>query len=473
MGAGLSGIDAAYHVQRCFPGKAYAVLESRTELGGTWSLFRYPGIRSDSDMFTLGFPFYPWRGAKSIADGASIRAYITDAARQFGIDRHVRFRHLARSAAWDSREALWRVQVAVGEAGEPQEIACRFLYLCTGYYDYANGHAPAFPGETAFRGERVHPQFWPEGFDYRGKQVVIIGSGATAITLVPAMAKEAAHVTMLQRSPSYIASLPSCDALADRLRRWLPARLAHQLVRTKQIAFSLFTFQLARRRPDLVRRALRKVQRSILGRGYDIDRHLTPTYQPWDQRLCLVPDGDLFYALRDGRASIVTEHIERFTEHGIRLRSGVELPADVIVTATGLKLLPGGGMRLSVDGQPVDLGATYAYQGVMLGNVPNLAFCVGYINASWTLRADLASRFVCRVLRYMARKGHREVRPRCLPETLLPSPLLDFAAGYVQRSVDEFPKQGPRLPWRFRQNFLLDGWALRWRRLRDGTLEFR
>ena len=472
VGAGLSGIDAAWHLQRQLPHLRYAILESRAELGGTWSLFRYPGIRSDSDMYTLGFPFRPWRGEKSLADGATILRYMKDTARDAGIDQHIRFQHRAVAAAWDSTAARWLVTVETGEARVPRQLSCRFLHLCTGYYDYAEGHSPQFPGEADFRGERIHPQFWPEGFDYTGKRIVVIGSGATAVTLVPAMAPLAAHVTMLQRSPTWIASLPSKDNIADFLRRWLPAGPAHSLVRAKQVAYSLVTYQIARRWPHLMRKALRQGQRAILGRGYDIDTHLTPRYQPWDERLCLVPDGDLFRAIRGGKADIVTDQIDTLTPDGIRLQSGRELQADVIITATGLRLLPGGGLKVEVDGVPVDLGATYAYQGVMLGNLPNISFCVGYINASWTLRADLVSRWVCRVLRLMERKGYTVVRPRCDASRLQPHPLLEFRAGYVQRSVDIFPKQGAALPWRFKQNFLFDLAMLRWRPLRDGTLEF-
>lgn len=472
VGAGLSGIDAAWHLQQQLPHLRYAILESRAELGGTWSLFRYPGVRSDSDMYTLGFPFRPWRGKKSLADGATILEYMKDTAKDAGIDRQIRYEHRAVAAAWDSATARWRVTVEVGAARQRSEFSCRFLHLCTGYYDYAEGHAPSFPGEADFRGRRIHPQFWPEGFDYTGKRVVVIGSGATAVTLVPAMAPAAAHVTMLQRSPTWIASLPSADPIADFLRRWLPAGAAHSLVRAKQVVYSLVTYQIARRWPHLIRKALRQGQRAILGRGYDIDTHLTPRYQPWDERLCLVPDGDLFRAIRDGKAEIVTDQIETFTADGIRLQSGRELPADVVVTATGLRLLPGGGLKVQVDGEAIDLGATYAYQGIMLGNLPNISFCVGYINASWTLRADLVSRWVCRVLRLMERKGYKVVRPRCDAASLQPHPLLEFRAGYVQRSVDIFPKQGAALPWRFKQNFLFDLAMLRWRPLRDGTLEF-
>ncbi len=472
IGAGLSGVDAAWHLQRQLPHLRYAILESRAELGGTWSLFRYPGIRSDSDMYTLGFPFRPWRGERSLADGATILQYMKDTAKDTGIDQHIRLHHRAVAASWDSAIARWKVTVEVGPERAVQELSCRFLHLCTGYYDYEQGHAPSFPGEETFSGQRIHPQFWPEGFDYTGKRVVVVGSGATAVTLVPAMVPLAEHVTMLQRSPTWIASLPSKDPLANFLRKWLPAGLAHSLVRAKQVAYSLVTYQIARRWPNVIRKALRQGQRAFLGREYDIDKHLTPRYQPWDERLCLVPDGDLFRAIRSGKAEIVTDQIEAFTAGGIRLQSGRELPADVIVTATGLRLLPGGGLKVQVDGVPVDLGATYAYQGIMLGNLPNISFCVGYINASWTLRADLVSRWICRVLRLMERKGYTMVRPRCDASTLQPHPLLEFRAGYVQRSVDIFPKQGAGLPWRFKQNFLFDLAMLRWRPLRDGTLEF-
>lgn len=473
VGAGLSGIGAGYYLQRRLPGKSYAILESRAELGGTWSLFRYPGIRSDSDMYTFGYAFRPWTADTSISDGGLILDYLRRTAAEFGIDRHIRYRERVVAAAWSSSESKWRVEVDAGENGERRQYTCGFLYVCSGYYDYAGGHAPEFPGRANFRGTLVHPQHWPASLDCTGKQVVVIGSGATAVTLVPALADGAAHVTLLQRSPTYVTSLPARDAAAAWLHRHLPAAAAHRLARAKNIALTMFFFAFARGAPETFKRLIRHAQKKFLPADYAFDTHLRPSYQPWDQRLCLVPDGDLFKAIRAGKATIVTEHIDSFVEDGIRLQSGRVLPADVIVTATGLKLQAFGGARLSVDGRPLELGRSHTYKGVMLRDVPNLAFCVGYTNASWTLRADLVSQYVCRLLAHMDRRGCTQVTARSEPTQLEPSlPLLNFSSGYVLRSLDQFPRQGPRMPWRLRQNYLLDLFGLKWRPLADGTLRF-
>jgi cation diffusion facilitator CzcD-associated flavoprotein CzcO len=473
VGAGLSGIGAAYHLQTEHPSKRYAVLESRSKVGGTWSLFQYPGIRSDSDMYTFGYSFRPWTGAKSISDGHSILTYLRDTARECGIDDHIRLEQRVVSAAWSSSESCWLVEVEVGSAKETARYSCAFLYICSGYYDYENGYAPDFPGEGTFRGLIVHPQHWPQDLDYAGKRVVVIGSGATAVTLVPAMAGKAAHVTMLQRSPSYIAALPAKDAIAALLSKVLSRRMAHRATRAKVILVTMFFYQLSRRFPVLVKKLIRRDQRKRLPAGYDIDTHFKPRYNPWDQRVCVVPDGDLFSAIKSGHASIVTDHIDGFAEEGIRLKSGRTLPADLIVTATGLKLKAFGGIRFSVDGVMLDLGKTYTYNGVMLGNVPNMAFCVGYTNASWTLRADLSSKFVCRLLGYMDEHGYRQVRPKADDEALQPPlPLLSFNSGYVLRAVDQFPKQSRNSPWKLRHNYLVDLLNLRLRSINDGTLVF-
>lgn len=473
IGAGLSGIGAAYRLQTLCPTKRYAILEGRGEIGGTWDLFRYPGLRSDSDMFTLGYPFRPWQEAKAIADGDSILRYIKDTARDAGIDAHIRFKQMVKSAAWSSHEALWTVQVQHPDTGALTTYRTNFLYVCSGYYDYAGGYSPDFPGSEQFKGKMVHPQKWPEDLDYTDKNVVVIGSGATAVTLVPAMADKARHITLLQRSPSYIASLPARDVIADALRAVLPEQTAHSVVRWKNVLLTLGFFQFCRRAPGLARKMLRFGVKRALPAGYAVDTHFKPKYEPWDQRLCAVPDGDLFKALKSGKAQMVTDQIDTFTETGIRLRSGAELAADIIITATGLKLQACGGMQLSVDDKPVNIGDTLAYKGMMLSNVPNFALCVGYTNASWTLRSDLASGYVCRVLNYMDENGYKMCVARQVGGAVEKRPLLDISAGYVLRAVDVLPKQGPGAPWQLKQNYILDLFNLRYAPLEDGTLTFR
>jgi cation diffusion facilitator CzcD-associated flavoprotein CzcO len=472
VGAGISGIGAACHLETSCPGRRYAILEGRDDIGGTWDLFRYPGIRSDSDMFTLGYSFRPWKEARAIADGPSILQYLRDTAREFGVDRHIRFRHRVRAASWSSEDSCWTLDVEVDGKPHAVRYTCSFLYLCSGYYDYDHGHAPSFPGSEEFRGRLVHPQHWPEDLDYAGKRVVVIGSGATAVTLVPAMAETAAHVTMLQRSPTYVASLPSEDPLAKLAHGILPERTAHHIVRWKNVLFMMFFYQLARRAPRVAKWLIRAGVIKNLPSGFDVDTHFKPRYEPWDQRLCVVPDSDLFKAIGAGRASVVTDHIDTFTRDGIRLKSGRELAADVVVSATGLKLLSCGGIRLTVDGAAVEPGKTFAYKGLMLGNVPNLAFCVGYTNASWTLRADLSSAFLCRLLNHMDRHGYRQCVPRCDEATLDERPFLGLMSGYVQRAVHLFPKQSSKAPWLLRQNYILDYLTMRFGAVDDGTMEF-
>ncbi len=475
IGAGLSGISAACHLRMRCPDHTFLVLEGRAAMGGTWDLFRYPGIRSDSDMYTLGYRFRPWRDPKAIADGPSIKAYIEDTAREFGVDRAIRFGHRVVRAEWDSASARWTVHAEAGAERRPVRVTCGFLYTCTGYYDYARGYTPEWPGLERFRGRVVHPQQWPEGLDYAGQRVVVIGSGATAVTLVPAMATgpgAAAHVTMLQRSPTYLAELPSEDAIANGLRRLLPARAAYAATRWKNIARTMFFYTLARRRPALFARALRRDLQRALGPGFDLDRHFTPRYAPWDERLCIVPDGDLPRALREGRASVVTDAIETFTETGIRLRSGAELEADLVVTATGLVVKLLDGIPLVVDGAPVALAQTMTYKGMMYSGVPNLASAFGYTNASWTLKCDLVAEHVCRLLRHMRARGYVQCTPRRDP-TVGELPALDLTSGYVQRALPHLPKQGTRVPWRVHQNYVRDLVMLRWRRVDDPALEFR
>jgi monooxygenase len=472
VGAGLSGIGAACHLRDECPDRTFAILEARHAIGGTWDLFRYPGIRSDSDMFTLGYAFRPWTGAKSIADGSSIREYVRQTAAERGVTEHIRFHHKVLDAEWSSAQARWTVRAQRTDTGETVTLTCAFLFVNSGYYRYDKGFSPEFPGVADFAGTVVHPQHWPEDLDHTGKRVVIIGSGATAVTLGPSMAATAEHVTMVQRSPSYVLSLPERDQLAARLRRLLPPKLAYQVVRWKNVLTATVFFQLSRRRPAAVKRFLSKNVRAQLPADFPVDTHFSPRYDPWDQRLCFVPDGDLFRAVSEGKLSIVTDTIETFTEKGLRLGSGEELPADIIVTATGLNLLPIGGMTLTVDGMPVEIGKTLAYKGMMLSGVPNFALTIGYTNASWTLKADLVAGYVCRLLNHMSRHGYRFCTPTPSPDTVAAAPLIDLRSGYVLRSVDQLPKQGPAAPWRLYQNYPRDVLLMRYGSLRDGAMRF-
>jgi monooxygenase len=472
IGAGLSGIGAGYRLQTRCPRKRYVIFEARPAIGGTWDLFRFPGIRSDSDMFTFAYPFRPWKETKAIADGLAILSYLRETAHEFGIDRHIRFQHRVHSASWSSADARWLLDVKKGANGETVQCTCDFLYGCTGYYRYDAGYEPAFPGAERFRGRFVHPQHWHEDLDYAGKRIVVIGSGATAVTLVPAMSRAAAHVTMLQRSPSYILSLPTEDAVANLLRRFLPLSAVYRIARWKNILISLGIYQLCRRAPTVARRLLCQGAAKNLPHRYEIDKHFNPRYQPWDQRLCVVPDSDLFRSISDGRASVVTDEIDTFTEHGVRLQSGQQLEADIIVSATGLQMLALGAVHLTVDGTPIDPGQTFVYKGTMLSNVPNFAFCMGYTNASWTLRADLASVFVCRLLNHMDRHGCRTCKPLCDPASLQARPLLDLTSGYVARAVADLPKQAAQKPWLIRQNYILDMLTMKLSGMEDGILKF-
>ncbi len=469
VGAGLSGVGAAHHIQSAFPHRTYAILEARETLGGTWDLFRYPGVRSDSDMQTLGYRFRPWTQAKAIADGPAILDYIRSTAAEAGIDRHIRFGHRVTAAEWSTEDARWTVTSV--HNGQTRQLTAGFLYVCSGYYHYDGGHTPDFPGLDRFRGTVVHPQQWPEDLDYTGKKVIVIGSGATAVTLVPAMTDRAAHVTMLQRSPTYIMAAPAEDKLANSLRRLLGPRRAYSAARWKNVGVSTLIYRLSRSRPDLVRSIIRRAAVRQLPADYPVDTHFKPRYQPWDQRLCLVPDGDLFRAIRHGKASVVTDRISSFTESGLRLESGAELDADVVVTATGLRLLAFGGMTLTVDGRAVNLPETMAYKGMMLSGVPNFVFTIGYTNASWTLKADLVSEYVVRLLRHLDATG----QDQCVPVTdssVTPRPLLDFEAGYVLRAIEDFPKAGSRAPWRLGMSYLHDVITLRHGRVDDGALRF-
>jgi cation diffusion facilitator CzcD-associated flavoprotein CzcO len=468
VGAGLSGIGAACRLTTQHPQRTYAVLEARDASGGTWDVFRYPGIRSDSDMFTFGYRWRPWHGDRALADGALILDYLRTVAQEYGVDRAIRYRHRVVAASWDSAAARWTVDVDVD--GELRTMTASFLWGCTGYYDTEQGHAPDFPGQERFAGRVVHPQHWPEDLDHEGRRVVVIGSGATAVTLVPALAATAAHVTMLQRSPTYVLSLPAVDPVARRLS-WLPHRLRYPVVRWKAILLTLASYQLSRRRPETVKRMIRKLTAQQLPEGFDVDTHFKPVYDPWDQRLCLVPDGDLFRAIRHGDAGVVTGTIETFTEHGIRLAGGEELEADLVVTATGLVLKPFGAIRLTVDGRVVDPGDTMAYKALMLSGVPNFAFTIGYTNASWTLKADLVADYVCRLLAYLDAHGHRVVVPQRDPDVPT-TPFMPLSSGYIQRSAHLLPKQGDRAPWRLAQNYLYDVRTIRRDPIDDGVLAF-
>jgi monooxygenase len=456
VGAGLSGIGAAYRIKTGCSAKRFAILEARESIGGTWDLFRYPGVRSDSDMFTLGYPFHPWKAARAIADGPAILEYIRETASMFGIDPHIQFTRRVVAARWSSADAQWTLDVEVGASRHRETYRCAFLYACTGYYRYDQAHAPAFRDAERFRGPIVHPQWWPADLDYAGKRVVVIGSGATAVTLVPAMAERAGHVTMLQRSPSYIVVPPDQDRLAELVRARLPARIAHRIIRGRNIAMGMALYQFCRRFPRAASRYLRGELAKHLPTDYPVDRHFTPRYDPWDERLCLVPDADLFKAISAGKASVVTDTIDALTETGVRLASGEVLAADIIVTATGLTLVPCGGIQLSVDGRPIQIGESVVYKGMMLSGVPNLAWCTGYTNASWTLRADLTSRQVCRVINFMDRRGYDAVVPHAEPGDLASQPLLGLSSGYVTRASNILPKQGSRAPWVLRQNYLYD-----------------
>jgi monooxygenase len=471
VGAGLSGIGAAYHLQHECPDKTFAVLESRDTMGGTWDLFRYPGIRSDSDMFTLGFPFSPWENPKAIADGPSILQYIKDTAAKFGIDKKILYNHKVADAGWSDAEKMWTLTIAAHQNVSATTLKCKFLLMCSGYYNYDNGYTPEFPGYNSFKGKIVHPQKWTSDIDYTNKKVVVIGSGATAVTLVPEMSKKAAKVTMLQRTPTYIMTLPSVDKIAGLAQKFLPAKAAYKLVRWKNVLLGIAFFNASRSWPNAVRKLVQKGIKKEIGEKYN-QADFNPPYNPWDQRLCLVPDSDLFKSVKEGKAEIVTDQIERFTENGILLKSGKELEADLIVTATGLKVQLLGGMTVHVNGVLGDSGQAHAYRGVMLSDVPNFAFTVGYTNASWTLKCDLSCRFVTKVLNYMDKNNYAVCVPRFDSTKFKSEPLLDFNAGYVLRALDKIPKQGSAHPWKVHQNYLKDLMSLEWSGVDDGYLQY-
>ena len=493
IGAGLSGIGAGAHLRMRCPSKTFAILEGRAAMGGTWDLFRYPGVRSDSDMYTLGYRFRPWRDPEAIADAPAILKYIRETAKEYDLDKEIRYSTRVRRAEWSSADARWTIEAETPPLGsvsaqangydgsregadvqsvETSYFTCSFLYLCTGYYDYEAGYTPEWPGFDRYKGVVVHPQKWPEEMDHTGKSVVVIGSGATAVTLVPAMAATAAHVTMLQRSPTYVVSMPSQDKIANFLRAALPAKVAYALTRWKNVFRQMFFYVLSRRRPSVMKRLVAKGVKNELGEEY-AEQHFSPKYNPWDQRLCLVPDSDLFASIREGRSSVVTGEIERFSETGIQLASGEHLDADIIVTATGLVLKIMAGLTLVVDGETVDLSKKMAYKGMMYSDVPNLAQAFGYTNASWTLKCDLTSEYVCRLLNHMDRHRNETCTPRLSDPSVKPERVLDFTSGYVQRALHTLPSQGSKMPWRLHQNYFKDVSILRFGRLDDGTMEFR
>jgi len=472
IGAGLSGIGGACHLRRNSPDRSFMILESREASGGTWDLFRYPGIRSDSDMYTFGYGFKPWSDKSSIADGHKILSYIREAAAEYDVEQHIRYQHKVVSASWSSTQSRWLVTAERGDTGEQVTISCQFIFSCSGYYDYDQGYTPEFAGIDKFKGQVIHAQHWPEQLDYQGKRVVVIGSGATAVTLVPAMSQDTASLVMLQRTPTYIASVPKEQPLAETLRKWLPDSWVFRLIRWKQVLFQIYLYQLSRRNPQRLRKVLLGLVRKEMGPDYDVDTHFTPDYNPWDQRVCGVPDGDLFRAIRENRAEVVTDHIDQFNKEGIHLKSGKQLDADIVVLATGLNLKFAGGVQYSVDNRVLDFTEHFIFRGMMFSGLPNMAFTVGYTNSSWTLKADLTGQYVSRLLNKMARHSYTMVTPRLTGE-VEEMPLLDFDAGYVLRSRESFPKQGNRLPWKNYQNYIRDFIGLRLGRQNDDELEFR
>ncbi len=470
VGAGLSGIGAAFHLQDKCPNKSYAIVEGRAASGGTWDLFRYPGIRSDSDMYTLGYSFRPWLEPKSIAEGPRILNYVRETAAQYGIDKKIQFNTRVTKAAWSSKDSMWTVEAEQGESQTPVTFTCNFLFMCAGYYSYEGGYAPEFPGSDKFSGRIIHPQKWTDDIAYAGKRVVVIGSGATAVTLVPEMAKTAAHVTMLQRSPTYVVSRPGDDPFAKFLRGISP-KLAWHITRWRNVLFQMYFFRLCRKNPERAKKMILGGARHFLPEGYDIEKHFTPRYNPWEQRLCLVPDADLFNAIKNGSASVETSAIETFTEKGIRLVDGRELPADIIVTATGLNLQVLGGLKMAIDGKPVDFSKTLNYKGMMYSGVPNMASIFGYINASWTLRSDLTSEYVCRLLNYMDQHHFTQCTPRA-DGNVSSEPWVDFSSGYLARSEAMMPKQGSKDPWKLTQNYARDIVSLRYGKIDDGVMVY-
>ena len=473
VGAGLSGIGAAYYIQKYCPQKSFAVLEGREALGGTWDLFRYPGVRSDSDMYTLGYTFYPWKNPKAIADGESILQYLHDTADAFNLKPKIRFKHRVCGMSWSSETSLWTATIQRGDDGETLQMTCQFVYFCMGYYNYEAGYTPEWEGVSQYKGRIVHPQQWDSALDYAGKSVIVIGSGATAVTLVPALAQKAAHVTMLQRTPSYVVNLPSEDKLATWMQRHLPATVAFTFTRWKLILLNMIFYVLSRKQPQFVKRQIMKGVRDGIGADYDVDKHFNPPYTPWDQRLCMIPDGDLFDSIKTGNATVVTDAIQSFTEKGVSLSSGKELHADIIVTATGLVMQLSKAGDIEVDGKVIPLSQTMSYKGTMMSDVPNMAFAFGYTNASWTLKCELSSRYVCRLLNHMDKHGYRQAIPRQNDPNIKSEPVVNFTSGYVQRAMSDLPHQGSKSPWKLYQNYIFDLITMRYGNVDDGVMEFK
>lgn len=471
IGAGLSGIDAAAHIAKAFPGRNYAILEQRAELGGTWSLFKYPGIRSDSDMFTLGFGWKPWDGEWAIADGPDILKYLQDAARETGVDQRIRYHHKVTKSSWSSADKLWTVDVEHTDTGETSQLTANFVWWTSGYYDYDEAYTPEFPGINDFKGQVIHPQFWPDDLDYTGKEIVVIGSGATAVTLIPSMAREAAHITMLQRTPTYIMTQPRMHPAAGLLRRTLPRQRANKALHGIYAAGTIGIYHFMRANPKAGKALIRRWSKPYLPADFDYETHLNPPYNPWEQRLCVVPSGDLFRAMHSHKVDMVTDHIDTFTEDGIRLKSGKELKADIIITATGLKVVTMGKAALEIDGEPVKIGDHFTYKALMLNDIPNSAFTIGYSNASWTLKADLVCQYVVRLLDYMDEHNYTMVTPRVRGE-LAPSPLMDLSSGYLARAVGSMPIAGDKDPWRLKNNWYFDKRMINKQPVEDESLEF-
>ena len=472
VGAGLSGVAAAYYLKTHCPNKTYTIVEGRDAIGGTWDLFKFPGIRSDSDMYTLGYRFRPWRKTKAIAQGGDILDYIKETAAEYDIDKEIRFQHRVCNVSWSSDDAQWMVDIQRGKERDTIRMTCNFLYMCTGYYDYERGYTPEWEGFDRFEGRIIHPQKWDTNFDYTGKRVIVIGSGATAVTMIPAMAEKAGHVTMLQRSPTYIVARPSESEVAKKFTKYLPDGIAYRLTRWIAIVMSIFYFNLSRSKPEQVATEMINGVRELLGPDYDVEKHFTPKYNPWDQRVCLVPDADLFKVIKAGKVSVVTDNIDSFTKTGIQLKSGESLEADVIVTATGLKMKIMNNVNITVDGQPVKIGDTLSYKGLMYSNIPNLFSSFGYTNASWTLKAELICEYVVRLLKHMDRHGYNKAMPR-LDQSVETEAFFDFTSGYVQRAAEHVPKQGTHKPWKLYQNYIKDLFVMRYGRLNDGVMHFK
>ncbi len=472
VGAGLSGIDAAYHLQTFCKNKSFVIYEGRDNIGGTWDLFKYPGIRSDSDMQTFSFGFKPWKDSKSIADADTIMTYLKEAVEEYDLEKHIRYNHFIQKAEWSTENCQWTITGKKKKSGEVFKATCHFFFICTGYYDYDEGYTPDFKGLENYKGRFVHPQKWTEDIEYENKKVVVIGSGATAVTLVPVLAEKAAHVVMLQRTPTYILSRPLEDRLSNLFHRFLPVKVAHFLGRWKNVLLQMYLYRISRKRPEMVKKYIMDQIRKVMGPDYDVDQHFNPDYAPWDQRLCAVPDNDLFLSIKGGKSSVITHHIDTFTEKGIRLKSGEELEADLIVSATGLKIKVSGGIEFIVDGKKMENRNLISYKGIMLKDIPNAAAVTGYTNASWTLKADLVCEYVTRLLNHMDKNGKKMCTPRTKDENMKTEPVIDFSSGYILRALDQLPKQGSEFPWKLHQNYIKDMFILRYRNLEDGFLVF-